>query len=95
MLIDDVQDRPKALAAIQAKLLVIFEDILAQNSISTTTSFVDLGGDSLSAMLCISRVRHNFEIELSMEDFFSDDSSVKGLSVIIDSILSSRQQAQT
>jgi acyl carrier protein len=38
--------------------------------------FLELGGDSLSAMICITRIREKFSLELDIVDFFLDDSTI-------------------
>lgn len=45
--------------------------------------FLDIGGDSLSAMLCINLVRATFGVELALEDFFLDEVSVTSLATQI------------
>jgi acyl carrier protein len=53
-------------------------------------TFLDLGGDSLSAMLCIARVRSLYGVEVSLEDFFMDDATVSGLARVVEENRSSR-----
>jgi acyl carrier protein len=48
-----------------------------------TDHFLDLGGDSLDAMRCIARIRQEFNIELTLHDFFLDDATVLGISQLI------------
>jgi acyl carrier protein len=52
------------------KLLIgIWHLVLDSESIKLDDEFLDIGGDSLSAIRCISRVRKVFGVELTMEDF--------------------------
>lgn len=80
---DKEQYRPAGTAT-ERKLLAIWKDILSQTEIDVDDNFLDLGGDSLSAMLCVSRVRNAFGVELFLEEFFMDDATVAQLSRIID-----------
>lgn len=54
---------------------------------SITTSFVDLGGDSLAATLCMSRLRNIFgpDLDIDLSDFFDDKATVKNFAEGIDS----------
>ena|SRR5258708_1547099 len=53
------------------KLVEIWTDVLqVEDRISIHANFLDLGGDSLSAMLCISRIRREFAVDLDLMDFF-------------------------
>jgi acyl carrier protein len=65
-------------------LKTIWMDALQINNPNTCENFMDLGGDSLSAMLCISRIKGLFGVELDVLDFFSDESTVSGLAALID-----------
>ena len=62
--------------ATQAKLLAIWRDVLENPDCTLETSFLDAGGDSMTAMICISRIQKEFGRNLSLEDFFMDDSTV-------------------
>ena len=46
---------------------------------SITRSFADLGGDSVAALLCISRLRNVFgpDLDVDISDFFQDESTIK------------------
>lgn len=68
----------------ESKVLTMWIDILQQTQIGIHDDFLTLGGDSLSAMLCISRVRIAFGVELSMEDFFVEPATIAALATIID-----------
>ena len=62
----------------------IWADVLQLNGFSVHDSFLDLGGDSLSAMLCITRIRSAFGVEFSIEDFFLDNATVSDFARTID-----------
>jgi len=80
---DDLNGNVSARAETEKKLLMMWLDILKLKDIGIHDNFLDLGGDSLSAMLCISRVRTEFGVELQIEDFFVDPASIAELAMII------------
>jgi acyl carrier protein len=61
---------------IEEQVLGIWRNVLRIDAIDLNHTFVDLGGDSLAAMLCISRVRAAFQVELSVDDFMANDATV-------------------
>lgn len=66
------------LPVVEAALLAIWRDALpvSGEEISTDRPFFELGGDSLSAMTCISRIRAMYSMEFNILDFFLDDSTI-------------------
>lgn len=72
---------------IEAKLTAIWADALHLDpeQIQTDLPFLALGGDSLSAMLCISRVRSLFSVEIDIHDFFVEGASIRHLASSISS----------
>jgi len=68
----------------EQKLLEIWKDVLKVSTVGVDDEFLDLGGDSLSAMLCVSRMRKTFECELSIEDFFMDGATITNIAAAID-----------
>jgi len=73
------RDRGSDQGGIEVSLVSVWSDALRiePDQIQTDLPFVSLGGDSLSAMLCISRVRALFSIDLDIVDFFEDESSIQ------------------
>ena len=70
----------------------LFASINLESPDQFDADFISRGGDSLAAMLCISRIRAHFYVELSIEEFFLPDSTVKGLSRIIDNVLANSNE---
>jgi|HubBroStandDraft_4_1064222.scaffolds.fasta_scaffold185894_1 acyl carrier protein len=77
-----MKDKPAStnvsLADVETALLSIWQDALPLPSeeITKDVSFIGLGGDSLSAMTCISKIRGAFSLEFDILDFFVDDSTI-------------------
>jgi surfactin family lipopeptide synthetase C len=64
----------------------IWTEVLKIRDLSLDDEFGDLGGDSLAAMLCISRIRDQFNVEFTVEDFFLDHATIADFSKRIDEI---------
>jgi acyl carrier protein len=77
-----MKDKPAStnvsLADVETALLCIWQDVLPLpiEEITKDISFLGLGGDSLSAMACISRIHAEFSLEFNILDFFADDSTI-------------------
>jgi acyl carrier protein len=69
--------------AIEKELVAIWADVLRVSSVDLHRDFLDLGGDSLAAILCISRMRSRFGVEFSIEDFFMTDANVSTFAATI------------
>jgi len=68
----------------EERVRAIWKSVLDSPDLGLHDNFLNLGGDSLSAMLCISRLRAEFGIEMTIEDFFFDQATVSNFAVIID-----------
>lgn len=75
---------PLAPTETEQKLLEIWQSVLETPSIELDDDFLELGGDSLSAMMCISRVRKIFNYDLGIEEFFLDSATIRRFALIID-----------
>ena len=73
----------RSFEAIESSLTAIWMEVLNLSEINPTVPFLDLGGDSLTAMLCISRIRNHFGIELTIEDFLMSESTLRDTTRII------------
>jgi acyl carrier protein len=67
---------------IEKSLIAIWQEVLPNttDTMPTGSPFLDLGGDSLSAMICITRIRAAFVVEFEIVDFFLDDSTISDFS---------------
>lgn len=70
----------------EEKVLEIWREVLKNQTVACSDVFLDLGGDSISAMLCVSRINTFFGSKFSVEDFFFDDCTVTSLSRQVDEI---------
>lgn len=66
-----------------ARLTKIWTDVL-QAQVTAYETFLDLGGDSLTAMSCIVLTRTAFGIEFTVGDFLIEDSTVATFAARID-----------
>lgn len=46
---------------------------MSESQVQTDLPFIALGGDSLSAMLCISRIRSRYAVVFELMDFYDED----------------------
>ena len=71
----------------ERKLVVLFENFFGIAGIGTEDNFFELGGDSLKAMMLLKRIKNEFDINITLTDFFSND-RVKRCAAFIDGIKS-------
>ncbi|HVI45635.1 MAG TPA: amino acid adenylation domain-containing protein [Chitinophaga sp.] len=57
--------------ATESSLLAIWQDILKRNRIGVLQNFFELGGQSLRAMVLVSRIQKAFAVEISLKDIFT------------------------
>ncbi|HMS75862.1 non-ribosomal peptide synthetase [Gordonia sp. (in: high G+C Gram-positive bacteria)] len=62
----------------------IFADVLGLDEVSATASFFDLGGNSLSAVRVVDRLRKEFNIDIGLAALFTDP-SVRAVAALIES----------
>ncbi|QSQ17761.1 non-ribosomal peptide synthetase [Myxococcus landrumensis] len=65
-------------------LALLFTQVLGLDSLSRDSDFFSLGGHSLSATRLVSRIRHAFNVDLSLSAFFSSP-SIAALAPLIES----------
>ncbi|PSF37402.1 polyketide synthase [Aphanothece hegewaldii CCALA 016] len=68
---------------IEQTIAEIWQEILGLETVGIHDSFFDLGGHSLLAIQVLSRLRENFQVELSMSDLLFDTPTVAGLAEVI------------
>jgi len=81
--LDSISNAESNLSYTEDVVRLIWQEALHSPITDTKQSFLDCGGDSLSAMLCISRLRARFGVELTIEDFLMDDSTIENLTISV------------
>jgi acyl carrier protein len=71
--------RPAVQTSTEKILLDIYTEFFGFNEISTDDSFAELGGDSLRAMVLLKRIRQQFDINITLKEFF-DCKNIRELS---------------
>jgi acyl carrier protein len=89
MQLDHHDSDVEAFDHISARVKAIWCEILGITDLKSDDHFLDLGGDSLDAMRCASRLNLEFDKEFTLQDFFVDDATVKGQALLIQRDLSS------
>jgi hypothetical protein len=79
----------------ETRIREIWSDVLQVKQIGVHDDFYDLGGDSLAAMLCISRMRTQFGVEFFVEDFFIVGASISHFAGVLRSADSERTRSGT
>jgi acyl carrier protein len=68
----------------EQQLIEMWQHVLELSTVNVNDEFLDLGGDSLTAMMCISKIRRQFGVELLIEDFFMENSTIANFARTID-----------
>jgi acyl carrier protein len=83
---EDTRQSPSlSRSSIEFQLFAIWREMLEIDIQNANASFRSLGGDSLAAMRCISRIRTAFGIEFDLIDFMADDATISFFSTSIES----------
>ena len=72
----------------------IWTNLLGINQVSTNDDFFKIGGNSLLATQAVSRIRKQFEIELSLKDFFGQ-STIAMLAQHIEAVMSTLKDIES
>jgi yersiniabactin nonribosomal peptide synthetase len=67
-----------------AFLRATWADILDLDSVGDEDNFLDLGGDSIAAVLCINRVQQTYNVALSVESLLLDTLMLREIAALID-----------
>ncbi|GMK39951.1 hypothetical protein PCCS19_30060 [Paenibacillus sp. CCS19] len=67
-------------------LVSLYRNLLGKEAISITQSFFELGGNSIQAIQCVSRIQSMFGVEFPLRDFF-DYPTIRQLSSHLDQLL--------
>ena len=78
-----VVDPTQRETSVEQNIKAIWQEALKVHEVPNDVSFLDLDGDSLSAMLCIARMRTLFNVELTVEDFLLETSTISDFTRMI------------
>jgi hypothetical protein len=67
-------------------LLELWSAALKNDRIGIYDDFLDVGGDSLSATLCINRIKERYAVELPLEMFFLEPAHIVELASQVDTL---------
>jgi amino acid adenylation domain-containing protein len=80
---------------IEAKIIKVWKDVLGLDTISVTSSFIEIGGSSLFATQVLSRIHNEYKVKLSLEIMFDASTTVEVLSNIIEQGLKTQKNSET
>jgi acyl carrier protein len=69
----------------EKSLAAIWSEVLSVENIGVTDDFFDLGGQSLTAIRTVSRIRDTFRVDLSLRNMF-EQPTLRALAEIIDGL---------
>jgi hypothetical protein len=65
-------------------LVDIWSGILKLDRVGVHEDFLDLGGHSLSATLCINRIKEMFSVEVPLDAFFLEPAHIAAMASLVD-----------
>lgn len=68
----------------EQKMMVLWREVLKLDDLTVNDDFVDLGGDSIAAMQCISRLKNAFGVEFGIEEFFLGGATISAFAAAVD-----------
>jgi len=78
---------------LQKAVHAIWCDVLGHAQISITDNFFSIGGHSLLATQCISRVRHEFEVDFPLKQLF-DHPDIASFAIALQTVIDLEKQTQ-
>ena len=79
----DVAKSKDVLSSMESTLMEIWEDVLGIDGFSTEDNYMDIGGNSLSAIMIINRIKSIINTKITIKDFL-DNPTVKLLAKLIE-----------
>ena len=65
----------------------IWTELLNVPGVGDADHFVEMGGDSIAAMMCVARIAAEFGVDIPVATLFLDDTTLRVLADIIDSAI--------
>jgi acyl carrier protein len=62
----------KITSAIEPFVIKVWQEVLETSEIFPDSQFIECGGDSLTAMLCVSKLKAEFGVAPSVRDFLEE-----------------------
>jgi acyl carrier protein len=89
-------DNPQSISTSNSPTVKLLADIWAavlnREDVGIYDDFFDIGGDSLSAMMCVHRVRTTFGVEIEIHEFFLEPATVARVAGVIDALMKSQAE---
>lgn len=73
--------------ATERALAALWSELLAVPDVGPDASFIELGGDSITATQCINRIERAFGCEVSFGLFLEPDMTLRTLAAVVDEAL--------
>jgi hypothetical protein len=68
----------------ERRLIEIWAEVLALDEIVPDDTFLGLGGESISAMLCVNRLRMIFNADIPVRTLLAEQTTLRTLATLID-----------
>ena len=68
-----------------SRLRAIWSEILHERDVADDDHFIELGGDSIAAVMCVSHIQAEFDVEVPTSMLFLEDTTLASLASAIDS----------
>lgn len=65
--------------SVRESLSSVWRELLGVHSVDASDNFLELGGDSITATLCVNRIRSLFGVTIPVSLLLLDDGSLGGL----------------
>jgi acyl carrier protein len=72
-------DDPRSPQEVERQVLAMWRETLGLDEVTLDDNFIDLGGDSISATLCMNRIQAAFSVEFPIDVLLLEAVSVREL----------------
>ncbi len=74
---------PKPASTLERELAAIWSEVLDVSDVGSDTAFVELGGDSIAATLCLNRIQKVLGRHITLEAMLDEDMTLRRLAEIV------------